>query len=64
MRRLDRGAGDLRPVTTGRMPYELRVLADALRQMGERLRGVVGDVIQEADRIAGSQGSVGLGCLL
>src|SRR5207245_259230 len=29
------GAGDLRPVTTGRMPREVRVLADALQQVGE-----------------------------
>jgi methyl-accepting chemotaxis protein len=52
------GAGDLRPVTTGRMPHELRVLADALRGMGERLRGVVGNVIGESDRIAGSAGDL------
>jgi methyl-accepting chemotaxis protein len=52
------GAGDLRPVTTGRMPYEFRVLADALRGMGERLRGVVGEVVGEADRIAGSAGDL------
>lgn len=52
------GAGDLRPVTTGRMPKEFRVLADALRGMGERLRGVVGDVITESDRIAGSAGDL------
>jgi methyl-accepting chemotaxis protein len=48
------GAGDLRPVTTGRMPRELQVLADAMRQMGDRLRGIVGEVIGESDRIAGS----------
>jgi methyl-accepting chemotaxis protein len=52
------GAGDLRPVTTGRMPHELRVLADALRSMGDRLRGVVGDVISESDRIASSAGDL------
>ena len=52
------GAGDLRPVTTGRMPREFRVLADALRGMGERLRGVVGDVVSESDRIAGSAGDL------
>ena len=52
------GAGDLRPVTTGRMPREFRVLADALRGMGERLRGVVGDVVTESDRIAGSAGDL------
>jgi methyl-accepting chemotaxis protein len=48
------GGGDLRPVTTGRMPREFQVLADAMRVMGERLRGVVGEVIGESDRIAGS----------
>jgi methyl-accepting chemotaxis protein len=52
------GAGDLRPVTTGRMPRELRVLSDALRGMGDRLRGVVGDVVSESDRIAGSAGDL------
>ena len=48
------GNGDLRPVTTGRMPQEFQVLADAMRQMGDRLRGIVGEVIGESDRIAGS----------
>ena len=48
------GAGDLRPVTTGHMPREFQVLADAMRQMGERLRGIVGDVVGSADQIAGS----------
>lgn len=52
------GVGDLRPVTTGRMPHEFRVLADALRGMGERLRGVVGAVVTESDRIAGSAGDL------
>jgi len=52
------GAGDLRPVTTGRMPREFRVLADALQQMGDRLRRIVGDVITESDRIAGSAGDL------
>jgi methyl-accepting chemotaxis protein len=52
------GAGDLRPVTTGRMPREFRVLADALLQMGERLRRIVGEVVAEADRIAGSAGDL------
>jgi len=28
------GSGDLRPVTTGSMPREFQVLADAMRQMG------------------------------
>src|SRR5207244_3495522 len=35
------GAGDLRPVTTGDMPREFRVLADAMRRMGDGLRWVV-----------------------
>jgi len=48
------GAGDLRPVTTGQMLDEFRILADAMRVMGERLRGIVGEVISASDRIAGS----------
>ena len=52
------GAGDLRPVTTGRMPQEFRVLADALQQMGDRLRRIVGEVITESDRIAGAAGDL------
>jgi len=48
------GSGDLRPVTTGRMPREFQVLADAMRQMGERLRSIVSEVIGSADRIAAS----------
>ena len=52
------GAGDLRPVTTGRMPREFRVLADALQQMGDRLRRIVSEVITESDRIAGAAGDL------
>ena len=48
------GSGDLRPVTTGRMPREFQVLADAMRQMGERLRSIVSEVVGSADRIAAS----------
>jgi len=48
------GAGDLRPVTTGRMPAEFAILADAMRGMADRLRAIVGEVVGEADRIAGS----------
>ena len=48
------GSGDLRPVTTGRMPREFQVLADAMRQMGERLRGIVSEVVGSADTIAAS----------
>lgn len=48
------GSGDLRPVTTGQMPREFQVLADAMRHMGERLRGIVSEVVGSADRIASS----------
>jgi len=48
------GSGDLRPVTTGRMPREFQVLADAMRVMGERLRGIVSEVVGSADKIAAS----------
>ena len=48
------GSGDLRPVTTGKMPREFQVLADAMRQMGERLRGIVSEVVSSADKIATS----------
>jgi len=48
------GSGDLRPVTTGRMPREFQVLADAMRQMGERLRSIVSEVVGSADKIAAS----------
>ena len=46
------GSGDLRPVTTGRMPREFQVLADAMRLMGEKLRGIVAEVVGAADKIA------------
>ena len=52
------GTGDLRPVAPGRMPAELRVLAEAMGGMGERLRAIVGEVVTEADRIAGSAGDL------
>ena len=52
------GAGDLRPVTTGDMPREFRVLADAMQLMGDRLRQIVSEVIAEADRIAGAAGDL------
>jgi len=52
------GAGDLRPVTTGKMPAEFEVLAHAMQVMGERLRGIVGEVVTEADRIATSAGDL------
>src|SRR2546428_4501103 len=50
------GGGDLRPVTTGEMPREFRLLAEAMQRMGDRLRHIVGDVIGESDRIEGSAG--------
>src|SRR2546429_5354411 len=40
------------------MPREFRVLADAIQQMGNRLRQIVGDVIGESDRIAGAAGDL------
>ena len=52
------GAGDLRPVTTGEMPREFQVLADAIHQMGDRLRRIVVEVIGESDRIAGAAGDL------
>jgi len=48
------GSGDLRPVTTGSMPREIQVLAHAMRVMGDRLRGIVADVITESKRVASS----------
>jgi len=36
------------------MPREFQVLADAMRQMGERLRGIVSEVVGSADKIAAS----------
>jgi methyl-accepting chemotaxis protein len=52
------GAGDLRPVTTGTMPQEFEVLAVALRETGDRLRGIVREVIGESDRITASAGDL------
>ncbi len=52
------GAGDLRPVATGPMPGEFRLLAHALRTMAERLRALVIEVTAEADRIAGAAGDL------
>ena len=46
------GGGDLRPVTVGRMPREMHVLAHAMRRMGDRLRSIVADVVGDADRVA------------
>jgi methyl-accepting chemotaxis protein len=52
------GAGDLRPVTSGAMPLEFQLLANALREMAERLRGIVREVIEESDRITTSAGDL------
>jgi methyl-accepting chemotaxis protein len=52
------GAGDLRPVTAGAMPREFQLLTHALREMAERLRGVVRAVIGESDRITTSAGDL------
>jgi methyl-accepting chemotaxis protein len=52
------GAGDLRPVTSGAMPREFQVLAHALRDMAERLRGIVREVVGESDRITTSAGDL------
>jgi methyl-accepting chemotaxis protein len=52
------GVGDLRPVTTGAMPREFQVLAHALRDMAERLRSIVREVIGESDRITTSAGDL------
>lgn len=46
--------GDLRPVWLGQMPRELATLADAMGQIGTRLRSVVADVITESGRISGT----------
>jgi len=46
------GSGDLRPVTTGSMPREFQVLADAMRQMGNAC-GIVSES-SLADKIAAS----------
>src|SRR5256712_7286617 len=52
------GGGALRPVTVGEMPREVRVLADAMQHMADRLRRIVGEVVGESDRIAGSAGDL------
>lgn len=52
------GAGDLRPVTSGAMPQEFQALANGLRDMAERLRGIVREVVGESDRITTSAGDL------
>lgn len=46
------GDGDLRPVALGRMPDELADLGTAMARLGETLRSVVGEVVNESERIA------------
>ncbi len=46
------GDGDLRQVTLGAMPEELADLGEAMDKLGARLRTLVGEVVQESDRIA------------
>jgi len=48
------GAGDLRPLQVGGMPDELRSLAEAMDNMGARLRGIVGAISRESGVISGS----------
>jgi methyl-accepting chemotaxis protein len=48
------GGGDLRPIDVGRMPAELEQLAEAMNNMGERLRAVVGAITRESIVISGS----------
>jgi methyl-accepting chemotaxis protein len=48
------GGGDLRPIEVGRMPAELEQLAEAMNNMGERLRTVVGAITRESNVISGS----------
>jgi methyl-accepting chemotaxis protein len=48
------GGGDLRPIDVGRMPAELEQLAEAMNNMGERLRAVVGAITRESNVISGS----------
>lgn len=46
--------GDLRPVSLGPMPLELATVADAMGQIGTRLRAVVADVVTESGKISGT----------
>ena len=48
------GGGDLRPINVGEMPAELEQLAEAMNNMGERLRAVVGAITRESNVISGS----------
>jgi methyl-accepting chemotaxis protein len=48
------GSGDLNVSVNGRMPDEFRVLAGAFSGMAERIRTVVGETVQTANRIGQS----------
>jgi methyl-accepting chemotaxis protein len=52
------GSGDLRSVATGRMPFEIQLLADTMKQMRDRLRSMVTEIVQGADQIATSAGEL------
>jgi methyl-accepting chemotaxis protein len=52
------GEGDLRPVDPGEMATEFARLGRAFGAMGERLRVIVKDVVDESERIAGSAGDL------
>jgi len=52
------GEGDLRPVEPGQMATEFQKLGDAFALTGKRLRGIVKEVVDESERIAGSAGDL------
>ncbi len=52
------GEGDLRPVEPGQMATEFQKLGDAFAVTSERLRGIVKEVVDESERIAGSAGDL------
>ena len=52
------GQGDLRAVDPGRMATEFALLASAFTTMAARLHDIVGEVVQESERIASSAGDL------
>jgi methyl-accepting chemotaxis protein len=52
------GEGDLRPVEPGQMATEFQVLGDAFAKTGERLSGIVKEVVEESEKIASSAGDL------
>ena len=52
------GQGDLRAVEPGQMATEFALLADAFGAMAQRLGGIVKEVVDESERIAGSAGDL------